>query len=80
MAGITVRKSGSNLSLEEIEAFYRSLSKCPKCSSMEGFWLTVTHEKSYVQCKYCGAILEICEVFQESAGSKKTKGIFKLKL
>jgi transcription elongation factor Elf1 len=72
--------SGKSLSLEEIEAFYKSLSKCPKCNSAEGFWLTATHERSYVQCKHCGTILEICEVFQESAGNKKSKGFFRLKL
>ena len=68
------------MSLEEIEAFYRSLNKCPKCSSNEGFWLTANREKSYVQCKHCGAILEIVEVFQKEKEDKKSKGLLKIKL
>ena len=70
----------NGLSLEEIEAFCRSLSRCPKCDSTEGFWLSATRERSYVQCKHCGAILEICEVFQEPRGNKKPRGLFRLKL
>jgi len=62
------------LSLEELEAFRQSLKSCPKCGSNEGFWLTANREKSFFQCKHCGAILEICEVF---SSSEKNKG-FKL--
>jgi translation initiation factor 2 beta subunit (eIF-2beta)/eIF-5 len=69
--------SGSSLGLEEIEAFYRSLTKCPRCNSTEGFWLAANRERSYVQCKHCGTILEIYEVFPESEKIKGTKGVFK---
>jgi translation initiation factor 2 beta subunit (eIF-2beta)/eIF-5 len=72
-----LQKSGNNLSLEEIEAFHRSLKKCPKCDSNEGFWLTANRQRSYVQCKYCGAILEIVEVFRESDKIKEQKGVFR---
>lgn len=54
------------MSLEEIEAFANSLRTCPKCGSSEGFWLAANREKSYAQCKHCGAILEFCEVLSYS--------------
>jgi translation initiation factor 2 beta subunit (eIF-2beta)/eIF-5 len=73
-----LESSGSGLSLEEIEAFHRSLKKCPKCDSNEGFWLTANRERSYVQCKHCGTILEIYEVFKGPEKSKELKGIFKI--
>jgi translation initiation factor 2 beta subunit (eIF-2beta)/eIF-5 len=59
------------LSLEEIEAFHKSLKVCPKCGSSEGFWLTAKRDTSYVQCKHCGAIIELCEVFSEERVKKK---------
>ena len=59
------------MSLDEIDAFAKSLKNCPKCGSAEGFWFAANREKSYVQCKYCGAILEIYEVFSRlEKGSK----------
>jgi translation initiation factor 2 beta subunit (eIF-2beta)/eIF-5 len=71
---IGLQNWGSNLSLDEIEAFYGSLKNCPKCNSDEGFWLTANRSRSYVQCKHCGAILEIIEAFE---GSGKDKTIFR---
>ena len=69
------------MSLEEIEAFANSLKICPKCSSNEGFWLTASREKSYAQCKHCGAILEFCEVLSYTEKGKLSKSVFrKLKL
>jgi len=65
------------LSLDEIDAFARSLKNCPKCGSDEGFWLVANREKSYVQCKHCGAILEIYEVFPGSEKSKSAKSFFR---
>ena len=65
------------MSLEDIEDFYRSLSKCPKCNSSEGFWLAANRERSYVQCKHCGTILDIYEVFPGLEKSKGTKGVFR---
>jgi translation initiation factor 2 beta subunit (eIF-2beta)/eIF-5 len=73
----TLQSLGNDLSLEEIEAFHRSLKKCPKCDSNEGFWLTANRQRSYVQCKHCGAILEIVEVFRESDKIKEQKGVFR---
>lgn len=59
------------MSLEEIEAFARSLEVCPKCGSSEGFWLTAKQDKSYVQCKHCGAIIELCETLSKERATKK---------
>jgi transcription elongation factor Elf1 len=60
------------LSLEEVEAFHRSLKVCPKCGSNEGFWLTAKRDRSYVQCKHCGAIIELYEVSSIEKGAKKS--------
>ena len=72
------------MSLEEVEAFYRSLKVCPKCGSSEGFWLTAKKDTSYVQCKHCGAIIELCEVFSKERATKKTAshghGILRIRL
>ena len=65
------------LSLDEIDAFARSLKNCPKCGSNEGFWVAANREKSYVQCKYCGAILEVYEVFPGSEKGKGSKSFFR---
>jgi ribosomal protein S27AE len=65
------------LSLEDIDAFARSLKTCPKCSSGEGFWLAANREKSYVQCKHCGAILEFCEVIPHPEKTKSQRTAFK---
>ncbi len=65
------------MSLDEIDAFARSLKNCPKCGSNEGFWVAANREKSYVQCKYCGAILEIYEVFPGSEKGKGSKSFFR---
>ena len=69
------------MSLDEIDAFARSLKTCPKCGSEEGFWLAANREKSYVQCKHCGAILEFCEVLSHPEKTKDQRTAFrKLKL
>jgi len=59
--------------LEEIEAVYSSFKNCPKCGSKEGFWLSVKSDAEYIQCKHCGALFEICEVFY--TGGEKGKGL-----
>jgi translation initiation factor 2 beta subunit (eIF-2beta)/eIF-5 len=68
---------GRSLSLEEIEAFASSLKVCPKCGSGEGFWVAANREKSYAQCKHCGAILEFCEVLSYREKGQTSKGVFK---
>lgn len=65
------------MSLDEIDAFARSLKTCPKCGSAEGFWLAANREKSYVQCKHCGAILEFCEVLSQPEKTKDQRTAFK---
>jgi ribosomal protein L37AE/L43A len=62
------------MSLDEVEAFHRSLKACPKCGSNEGFWLTPRRHTGYVQCKHCGAILEPCETFSIREGVQKKSG------
>ncbi len=59
------------LSLEEIEAFRKSLKSCPKCGSSEEFWVYVNQRWGYVQCKHCGSIFEPCEVFPFGGKTKK---------
>jgi ribosomal protein S27AE len=72
------------LSLEEVEAFRRSLKVCPKCNSSEGFWLAVKRDRSYVQCKHCGAVIEVCEILSEERLVRKRTssrhGILRIKL
>ena len=72
------------MSLEEIEAFRRDLKVCPECGSSEGFWLTAKQDKSFVQCKHCGAIIELCKTFSEERAMKKREpskhGFLKIKL
>jgi translation initiation factor 2 beta subunit (eIF-2beta)/eIF-5 len=63
--------------LEEIEAFASSLKTCPKCGSNEGFWLVANREKSYAQCKNCGAVLEFCEVLSYRDKAKASKSTFR---
>jgi ribosomal protein L37AE/L43A len=65
------------LSLEEIEALHKAVKRCPKCDSTEGFWLTAKRDKSYVQCKHCGAILELFELFPGTEKMKTFRGILK---
>jgi len=63
--------------LGEIEAFRWSLKECPKCRSSEGFWLVTKRGGSYVQCKHCGAILELCEVFPATKEGSSSKVFLK---
>jgi len=70
---------GKDLSFEEIEKFANSLKTCPKCGSIEGFWLAANKEKSYAQCKHCGAILEFCEVLSYSDKPQRKNAFRKLK-
>lgn len=59
--------------MEEIEGFAASLKVCLKCGSSEGFWLVANREKSYAQCKHCGAVLEFCEVLEHNRKDQATK-------
>jgi len=63
--------------LEEVETFHRSLKVCPKCGSSEGFWLVARLDRSYVQCKHCGDMLEFCEIFSVAKKSGSPKKFFK---
>jgi ribosomal protein L37AE/L43A len=72
-----LRNLGEKLSLEEIEALRRSLKNCPKCGSGEGFWFTPKRDRGYIQCKHCGATLEICEFFSQAEESKVSKELLR---
>jgi len=54
---------GENLKLEEIETASSRFKICPKCHSTQGFWLGLMSDHAYVQCKDCGAKLELFEVY-----------------
>jgi len=69
------------MGLKEIEAVYSAFKNCPKCGSKEGFWLSVKSDMGYIQCKHCGAIFEICEVFpisgEKGRGSVGRTGVLR---
>jgi hypothetical protein len=48
---------------QEIETALKHLETCPKCDSGDGFWLGSKGDHIYVQCKCCGACLELFEVY-----------------
>jgi hypothetical protein len=77
MQAQTLQKLVEKLGLEELEAFQRSMKNCPKCDSNEGFWLTAKSDRSYLQCKHCRAILEICEVLSQWEKGKDSKPVFR---
>jgi transcription elongation factor Elf1 len=56
------------LKLQEIENASMHFKTCPKCNSVEGFWLGMKRDRAYVQCKECGAGFDLFEVY--SVGEK----------
>jgi transcription elongation factor Elf1 len=65
-----VMETGEALQLKEVEEASNRFKACPKCSSIEGFWIGVKREHAYVQCKTCGAKFELLEVFTMGKQSK----------
>ncbi|MEM3442972.1 MAG: hypothetical protein QXM86_03850 [Candidatus Bathyarchaeia archaeon] len=57
------------LRLREIEDFAAQFKICPKCDSLQGFWVGTKSDKAYVQCKVCGTSFEIFEVHAVSVKS-----------
>jgi hypothetical protein len=57
-------ETGELLKLGDIEEAWSSFRKCPRCSCSRGFWLSIRRDKVYVQCKECGAQLELFEVYR----------------
>jgi translation initiation factor 2 beta subunit (eIF-2beta)/eIF-5 len=51
------------LKLGEIEIVLKHFKVCPRCKSIEGFWLGSKLEYIYFQCKGCGAKFELQEVY-----------------
>ena len=71
---------GEDLKLQEIETALGHLKTCPKCNSVEGFWFGVKGDHIYVQCKCCGASLELFEVYtmgEKSRTPERLKGFRK---
>jgi len=64
---------GENLRFQEIEAALSHLGTCPKCNSSQGFWLGAKSDHIYVQCKCCGASLELFEVYKLGEESRKPR-------
>jgi len=60
------------VSLEELEEFMKTFKRCPYCNSSEGFWLAPKFYKKYLQCKHCGALIELCRVVREEEKKRKT--------
>jgi len=61
------------LRFQEIETALKRLGTCPKCNSGEGFWLGSKGDHIYVQCKCCGASLELFEVYTLGEEREKAK-------
>ena len=55
---------GQALQLNEIEEASSHFKACPKCKSIEGFWIGLKREHAHVQCKACGANFELIEVYK----------------
>jgi translation initiation factor 2 beta subunit (eIF-2beta)/eIF-5 len=68
-----LQESGIRLNLDEIQNFLNTLKSCPDCGSTEGFWLVAKHDNTYLQCKHCAAILEICKIHPSSKTTKDSK-------
>lgn len=52
---------GKNLSLNGFEELLKTIKKCPRCGSDEGFWLAFKLYGKFLQCKHCGALIEVYE-------------------
>jgi transcription elongation factor Elf1 len=61
------------LKLQEIETASGNFKTCPKCNSREGFWLGMKGDHIHVQCKCCGAIFELFEVYKLGEESGKPR-------
>lgn len=61
------------MNLQEIENALNRFKTCPKCSSVQGFWLGLKREKAYAQCKGCGASFELFEVFKLTEKGKTSE-------
>jgi hypothetical protein len=65
-----VMETGEALQLKEVEEASSRFKACPKCRSIEGFWIGIKREHVHVQCKTCGAKFELFEVFTMGKQSK----------
>jgi len=64
---------GEALQLKEIEEASSRFKTCPKCKSIEGFWIGLKREHAHVQCKTCGAKFELFEVYMMGEQGKPPK-------
>jgi len=67
------------VNLQEIENALNRFKTCPKCSSVQGFWLGLKREKAYAQCKGCGASFELFEVFRLPEKDKTARKLWFLR-
>ena len=56
-------ETGGRLKFQEIENVSSRFKMCPKCNSIQGFWLGLKGDKAFVQCKECGTKFELHEVY-----------------
>jgi hypothetical protein len=68
-----IMEIGEYLRFQEIEIALKHLGICPKCNSYEGFWVGSRGDHIYVQCKCCGASLELFEVYTVGEKQEKAK-------
>jgi transcription elongation factor Elf1 len=61
---------GEGVRFQEIEKALKHFKICPRCDSIDGFWVGLRRESPYVQCKCCGAKFELFEVFKVSEKGK----------
>lgn len=61
------------MSLNQLDEFLRTLKNCPHCGSDEGFWLAVKLYKKFLQCKHCGALIELFDAVQKDENGKESK-------
>ncbi|MEM2780695.1 MAG: hypothetical protein QXG39_08950 [Candidatus Aenigmatarchaeota archaeon] len=67
------------MSFEELENLFKKVKTCPSCGSKEGFWLVAQLYKKSLQCKNCGAIIEVFETTRLGDENGDRKQILKRK-
>lgn len=66
---------GELLQLREVETAFSQLGTCPKCKSVEGFWLGLRQDHVYAQCKYCGSKFELREIHNLDRPMKSSQSL-----
>ncbi len=58
------------LGVKEVEDALNNLHSCPKCTSIEGFWVITKNDRVRVQCKACGSTFEHFELHDNNEKQK----------